>query len=680
MRKLLPLAALLAVLLGALVGAPGAAQSFVGRAPAPEFPPGLDWINTDRALTLEELRGKVVLLDFWTYGCINCIHVIPDLQALMAKYEDELVVIGVHSAKFYNESETANIQLIAERYGRTEPIVNDAAFNIWSQYGIRAWPSFILIDPEGNILGRHEGEGIYDLFDEVIAGMVEVFDERGTLDRTPLELNAGAVTAPRTPLRFPGHVLADPLGGRLFIADSGHNRIVVTDFQGEVLNVIGDGQARLQDGSFETASFRTPQGMTLAGRDMLYVADTGNHSIRLVDLAERTVRTVAGTGQQEYLFGRSSAPASGGMNSPWDVLWANEQLYIAMAGQHQIWRYRPQQQDLVLHAGSGREELRDGVALMGGLNQPSGLASDGELLYVADSEASAVRRVDLAEGGTLGTLVGTGLFDFGDADGVGDAALLQHPKDVAYAEGLLYVADTYNHKIKQLDPLTRESVTLFGSGTEGWQDGAAEEARFYEPGGLSVMGSALFVADTNNHAVRVANLESLVVRTLTLSDPDGLLRQDAAQQVRYDEEIEAPAVTPAPGEGRLALTLSLPEGYKANHLAPLQVNLTFAGDAVQGAGRTSLSVQEPDYPVTLEFDLTFQEGQGSLNADVLLYYCRETEAELCLIRHALLELPVQVAGGTGGAPGAAARGNDLELSWQPPPVKPLGSPSSPSAP
>ncbi len=668
MRKLLLLATLLAVLLGTLVSAPGAAQSFVGRAPAPEFPPGLDWINTDRALTLEELRGKVVLLDFWTYGCINCIHVIPDLHALMAKYEDELVVIGVHSAKFYNESETANIRLIAERYGRTEPIVNDAAFTIWSEYGIRAWPSFILIDPEGNILGRHEGEGIYDLFDEVISGMVEVFDERGTLDRTPLQLNAGAVTAPRTPLRFPGHVLADPLGGRLFIADSGHNRIVVTDFQGTVLDVIGDGQPRLQDGSFAEASFHTPQGMTLAGKDTLYVADTGNHSIRLVDLAARTVVTAAGTGEQEYLFGRSTAPASGGLNSPWDVLWVNDQLYIAMAGQHQIWRYRPLEQDLVLHAGSGREELRDGVALMGGLNQPSGLATDGQLLYVADSEASAVRRVDVAEGGTLGTLVGTGLFDFGDADGVGDAALLQHPKDVAYSEGMLYVADTYNHKIKQLDPETRESVTLFGSGAEGWQDGAADEARFYEPGGLSVMGSSLFIADTNNHVVRVANLDSLVVRTLALTDPEGLLTREAARQVRYDEVIEAPPVSVAPGEGSLSLTLSLPEGYKANHLAPLQVNLTFEGGAAEATSNTSLTLAEPEYPATLEFDLTFTGGEGSVKADVLLYYCRETEAELCLIRHVLLEVPLAVT--AEGAPGDAAAANSLQLSWQPPALPP----------
>lgn len=662
MRKLILVAAVLAVLLGAVVGAPGAAQSYVGRSPAPEFPTGLDWINTDRELTLEELRGKVVLLDFWTYGCINCIHVIPDLHALESKYPDELVVIGVHSAKFYNESETANIRMIAQRYDRTHPIVNDSAFAIWNQYGIRAWPSFILIDPEGNVLGRHEGESIFDPFDTVIAGMIAEFEERGTLDRSPLELDPNAVTPPRTALRFPGQVLADPLGARLFIADSGHNRIVVTDLAGTVTHVIGNGQGRLQDGSFATASFQRPQGMALAGPDTLYVADTGNHSIRLVNLRAGTVVTVAGTGSQEYLFGRSTAPASGGLNSPWDVLWQDGQLFIAMAGQHQIWRYEPLTQDVVLHAGSGREELRDGVALMGGLNQPSGLATDGSSLFVADAEASAIRRIDLAEGGTMDTVVGTGLFDFGDADGVGAQVRLQHPKDVQYADSVLYVADTYNHKIKLLDPVTRQSTSLLGSGAEGWQDGNGDQAQFYEPGGVSVMGRSLYVADTNNHAVRVANLDSLVVRTVQLSDPAGLLSMQAARTVTYDEVVQAPQVAAAAGEGTLALTLTLPQGYKANHLAPLQVSLSFDGAAAaaQDAAVTS-TVSQPEYPLTLTFPLQLGQGEGLVSADVLMYYCRETASELCLIRQVLLNVPVLT-----GAQGSSS----IDVTWQPPALPP----------
>lgn len=661
MRKSLALVALLAALLGTVVKVPSNAQEYVGVAPAREFPQGLDWINTDRPLTLEELRGKIVLLDFWTYGCINCIHVIPDLQALEEKYADELVVIGVHSAKFANESETANIRMVAERYGRTHPIVNDNSFAIWRSYHIRAWPSFVLIDPEGNVLGRHEGEGIYELFDLAIAGMIRTFEERGTLDRTPMEFGEGEVTAPRTALRFPGGVLADAATERLFIADSGQNRLVVTDFAGEVLHVIGSGEAALEDGSFSEAAFDRPHGMALAGPDTLYVADTGNHSLRLVDLGDRSVSTVAGNGAQEYLFGRSSAPASGGLNSPWDVLWADGQLYVAMAGQHQIWRYDPATESLSLHAGSGIEELRDGVALMGGLNQPSGLATDGSHLFVADSEASAVRQVDLAPGGNLTTLVGTGLFDFGDAEGDFDATLLQHPKAVAYQEGRVYVADTYNHKIKVLDLATGRSATLVGTGEEGWRDG--EAARFYEPGGLSVSGQLLFVADTNNHAVRVVDLGSSQVSTLALSDPAGLLGGPAEEEVRYDEVAQLPSATVAAGDGTLTLVLTLPDGYKANHLAPMRVSVGLEGAVAPLAG-TEQTVEAPEYPLTFEFPVRFADGEGTVSADVLVYYCRETAAELCLIRHALLQLPVEVVPADGGA----HLPTGLEVAWQPPPL------------
>ncbi len=661
MKRLLILAGLLAVALGVSVMQRSTAQSYLGKTTASEFPPGLDWINTDKPLTLSDLKGKIVLLDFWTYGCINCIHVIPDLQALQEKYPDELVVIGVHSAKFLNESQTENIRLIAERYGRTEPIVNDRSFEIWNSYNINAWPSFVLIDPEGKILGRHAGEGIYDLFDVVIAGMITTFEERGTLDRTPVDFNPDGVVAPRTALYFPGQVLADEAGQRLFIADSSNNRIVVTDFRGVVREVIGSGAAELRDGTFEEAGFQRPQGMALADPDTLYVADTGNHSIRLVDLAARTVSTAVGTGEQEYLFDRDSVDASSGLNSPWDVLWLDGQLFIAMAGQHQVWRYDPKEETVFLFAGSGREELRDGPAKRAGLNQPSGLATDGVSLFVADSEASAVRRIDLEPGGAVNTIVGMGLFEFGDVDGVGDEVRLQHPKAVAYSDGLLYVADTYNNKIKRIDPVTRESETLFGTGSPGWLDG--EQAQFHEPGGLSVAGSKLFIADTDNQLIRVADLDTMLVSTLALSDPDGLLVREASEPARFDETLEKAASKVRAGAGVVELELTLPEGYKANDLAPLRVAWSSSSSAVQVSQPAIVAVDEPTYPLVLEFPAQFSEGKALVSGDVTIYYCREVASELCLIRQVQILLPVEVVG--SDAPGGAVD-EVIRVSWQPP--------------
>ncbi len=273
-------------------------EQFGGRVPAPDFPPEVEWINVPAPLTMQALRGKVVLLDFWTYGCINCIHMLPVLAQLEEKYADELVIVSVHSAKFANEGETENIRQIVRRYGIHHPVVNDNQFQVWQAYGVRAWPSYALIDPRGMVLAIDAGELPFEAFDRLVGGMVAAFDEVGEIDRRPLDLAPAGAGAPGTPLLFPGKVLADGAGSRLFIADSNHHRIVIADLATyEVLAVIGSGERGLADGPYGQAAFSQPQGMALGG-DTLYVADTGNHAVRAVDLAGRSVRTIAGTGEQ----------------------------------------------------------------------------------------------------------------------------------------------------------------------------------------------------------------------------------------------------------------------------------------------------------------------------------------------------------------------------------------------
>lgn len=487
---------------------------FTPRVRAPEFPVGLDWLNVSRPLTLADLRGKIVLLDFWTYGCVNCMHVIPDLKRLEAKYPQELVVIGVHTAKFEHEGETENIRRLVLRYELEHPVVNDRHYQVWEAYAVRAWPSFALIDPGGYVVGHHAGERVYGLFDTAIGALIREAEAKGTLDRRPLEVTLAREALPDSPLRFPGKILADGVNNRLFIADSNHNRLVVTDLAGQVQATIGSGIAGQQDGDYRSAQFHRPQGMALADAQTLYVADTENSTIRRVDLASQQVVTVAGTGKQDFIRPASGRALELALNTPWDVLYHQGILYIAMAGQHQLWAYNPDMETVYLLAGTGREALVDGTQLQGSLNQPSGLTTNGQLLFFADAEASAIRSAGLDIGGQLHTLVGTGLFDFGDKDGVGDEALLQHPLAVAYHEGLLYVADTYNSKIKRLDPVTR-AVTTFLGGDRGWQDGVGSEARFDEPGGLSIAQGQLYIADTNNHLIRVADLATGRVRTLS---------------------------------------------------------------------------------------------------------------------------------------------------------------------
>lgn len=490
-----------------------------GTVSAPEFPVGLDWVNTGRPLTMRELRGKVVLLDFWTYCCINCMHALEDLKRLEHKHRESLVVIGVHSAKFDEEKRTENIRQAVMRYGIEHPVVNDADMHVWQQYAVRAWPTFLLIDPHGKIIGSHSGERIYDLFDRVISQLAEHYSSTGALRHGTLDIGPGERRTESPMLMFPGKVLADGPGRRLFVADSNRNRIVVTSLEGALLEVIGSGQQGLANGPFQDAQFTQPQGMALAG-ETLYVADTGNHAVREVDLSARTVQTLAGDGHQDVDWESIPKPLGAcRLNSPWDLELAHGVLFVAMAGNHQVFGIDLEGGYIAGHAGTGREDHVDGPLLAATLAQPSGLTSDRDSLFVADSEISSVRCISLdPRGGHVRTVVGKGLFDFGDVDGVGQEVRLQHPMGIVHVDGNLYIADTYNNKIKCIDLGTLTARTLAGTGEAGLRDGPGLQAMFNEPAGISHSGAVLYVADTNNHAVRMVDLTTSAVSTLKLTD------------------------------------------------------------------------------------------------------------------------------------------------------------------
>ncbi len=437
------------------------------------------------------------------------------MRKLEHKYSRELAVIGVHSPKFIAERDSASVRQAILRLNVGHPVANDRDFRVWRSYAVRAWPTLMFVDPQGKVIGKHEGEFMLEEFDRLIETMLREFDASGWLDRRPLDLVRDGPPA-ETPLRFPGKLIVDEAGGRLIISDTGHNRIIVAGTDGVVRRIIGSGAAGLSDGPAGGARFYQPQGLAVEG-DRLCVADTENHAIRSIDLPRGDVTTIAGTG--EPLMGpRTGGPArQTALSSPWDLVIVNGTVYIAMAGTHQIWAMPPGGGEIHPHTGNGREALIDGPLREASMNQPSGLTTDGERLYVADSEASAIRVIDPGPQGEIRTIIGEGLFEFGDQDGIGPRNVrLQHPLGVAWDQGVVYVADTYNHKIKRLDPRTGECRSVLGSGEAGHADGAAGEARFSEPGGLAAAGGRLFVADTNNHAIRVADLGTSSVATLEL--------------------------------------------------------------------------------------------------------------------------------------------------------------------
>jgi len=510
---------------------------------APEGPiaaPSLDgavaWLNVAAPISLLQLRGKIVVLDFWTYGCVNCMHILRDLKTLEQRFPDELVVIGVHSPKFTNERDTENLRRILVRYEIEHPVANDAGHEIWRRYGVQAWPTRVIIDPAGNLVGTALGEGNLEGFISAIRTVVRVFDpstpefaqslraSEHVINRTPLALDLERTRHVDRALLYPGKVLADHASGRLFIADSNHNRIIVSSLDGTLLETIGSGLQGDNDGIFSQARFYRPQGLVLSQDNELYVADTENHQIRVVDFQARAVHTVAGTGKQGAWSGEGGEAMRIDLNSPWDLALKPGILIITMAGPHQIWVVDLLHDRAYPYAGTGEEARKDGPVNTATFAQPSGLALDGNTLYVADAEANIVRALDLPPGNMVTTIAGGDLFKFGDEDGHGDAARLQHPLGVAVHAGRLFIADTYNHKIKMLDPESRQVTTFAGTGVAGHVDGPATTAQFFEPGGLSVASSTgpgqaavLYVADTNNHAVRMIDLTTKQVSTLAIA-------------------------------------------------------------------------------------------------------------------------------------------------------------------
>ncbi len=485
---------------------------------APELEGGTAWLNTAGPIKLADLKGKIVVLDFWTFCCINCIHTLPDLARLEKKYEKEVVVIGVHSAKFDNEKDTDAIRKAVLRYQISHPVVNDAEMKIWNRFGVSSWPTLAVIDPEGNYVGTTSGEGQYDLLDQVITKQIAEHEKKGTLDRKPIRFDLARYREKGdTPLFFPGKVLADAATDRLFISDSTHHRLVITTLAGNKVAIIGMGEPGFKDGASDVAQFDDPQGVALDG-DTLYVADRKNHAIRAVNLKDNSVKTVAGNGQQNRESrGRGGPPLTIGLNSPWDLYRIEKVLYVAMAGHHQIWKLDLAADRIEPYAGNGREAIADGPLRRAELAQPSGLAFDGKKLYVADSESSSVRAVDLDPAGEVITVVGKpggNLFNFGDVDGVGRAVRLQHALGVAYHDGVLYVADTYNSKIKTIDPAKAECKTWYGGkDSDGW----LTDRPLNEPAGLSVANGKLYVADTNAHRIRVIDIKTKEASTLTIT-------------------------------------------------------------------------------------------------------------------------------------------------------------------
>jgi thiol-disulfide isomerase/thioredoxin len=489
------------------------------RVRAPELVGKGGWLNTGgKNLTLAELRGSIVILDFWTFCCVNCLHVLDELRELEEKHRDTVVIVGVHSPKFVHEADHEAVVDAVERYGVHHPVLDDPELATWKQYAVRAWPTLSVIDPEGYVVAQHSGEGHAHALEALIGELEAEHGARGTLRR-----GDGPYVPPEpvaTDLRFPGKAVGLP-GGGFLVSDTTRHRLVEMAADGEtVVRTIG-GPGVLNE----------PQGLALLPDGRVIVADTVNHALAEYDPGTGDITRVAGTGKQWW----QGSPTSGralevDLSSPWDVAWFGGKVWIAMAGVHQLWTYDPESGTVEVAAGTTNEGLVDGPAAEAWFAQPSGLAAAGDRLWIADSETSALRWIGLD--GVVHTAVGSGLFDFGHRDGAAGQALLQHPLGVtALPDGSVAVSDTYNHALRRYDPATDEVTTL------------ATDLR--EPSGAVLDGEEIVVVESARH------------RLTRLRLPEEAVRVEAAAH-----RTRRPATEVAPGALRLDVVFSAPAGQK----------------------------------------------------------------------------------------------------------------------
>ncbi|MDT0436843.1 MULTISPECIES: NHL domain-containing thioredoxin family protein [Streptomyces] len=584
------------------------------RVRAPELVGKGGWLNTgDHQYTLADLRGRIVVLDFWTFCCVNCLHVLDELRELEEKHSDTVVVIGVHSPKFVHEAEHAAVVDAVERYGVAHPVLDDPELVTWKQYAVRAWPTLVVIDPEGYVVAQHAGEGHVHAIERLVAELEAEHAAKGTLRR-----GDGPYVAPEpepTVLRFPGKAIALP-GGTFLVSDTTRHQLVELAADGEsVLRRIGSGARGLADGPAAHAAFSEPQGLALLGDGAVIVADTVNHALRRVDLATGDVTTAAGTGRQWMQGDPASGPAREvSLSSPWDVAVWQGLVWIAMAGVHQLWALDPADGTVRVTAGTTNEGLVDGPGAEAWFAQPSGLAVSpgGERLWLADSETSALRWVD--RGGAVHTAVGTGLFDFGHRDGAAGQALLQHPLGVtALPDGSVAVADTYNHALRRYDPATGEVTTL------------ATDLR--EPSGAVLSGADIVVVESARHRLTRLRLPEEAVRV-----------ESVAHRTRRA------ATEVAPGTLRLDVIFQAPAGQKLDtRYGPstrLLVSSTPPGllRAGEGAGTGLARVLELDPAVT----------EGVLHVSAMAASCDDDPANpypACHVHQQDWGVPVRLAEG-----------------------------------
>ncbi|XP_064630926.1 NHL repeat-containing protein 2-like isoform X2 [Lineus longissimus] len=595
-------------------------------------------------------------------------HILPDLEALEDKFteNDGVFVVGIHSAKFDNEKLLTNIVSAVLRYGIHHPVVNDQTASLWQQLQVQCWPTLMILGPKNQILLTLMGEGNRELLIEFVGIALEYYKKTDSIRPSHLPMDLAKHHLPSSVLSFPGKVAVNEKGDWIAVSDIGHHRVLIIDKLGMVQYVIGGDRPGFKDGSFKDTKFHSPQGLAWH-KDLVFLADTDNHAIRQIDLSKQEVTTLAGTGEQGHCKQGGAIGTQQPISSPWDLVMGNslgsdvkDMMFIAMAGSHQIWMLFLNDAKWIKNsdykkgtcinfAGSGNEENRNNsYPHRAGFAQPSGLTTacwdNINFLFVADSESSSIRTISLKDGAVKALVGGerdpTNLFASGDVDGKGYDARLQHPLGVAMAgDGTLLVADSYNHKIKQITIKTKECCTLVGHGSQGDEGGRFEDAAFDEPGGLACSpdGSTVYVADTNNHKIKVLNMQERSVSELyvLMSSKDEVSKKGVTPWKRLTPKsakvIECDPIS-VQQEFEVVIKISLPVGSRLTSDAPSSWQLWMEDPSILSVltndTKTSGRITDLDDPPRIRFKIPDSLNNSThdikdIVLECMVYHCND---------------------------------------------------------
>ncbi len=584
------------------------------------------WLNVSRPLEVSDLKDRLILLDFWSYSCVACIQNLPEIKKLEEQFGSKLTVIGVHSGKFENEKDPVAIKKAVIRYDISYPVIDDSDLKIWNSFEVKALPTLVLINPHGNVIKTYVEEDL-----EKIKSDIKHFVSKYKfqVNREPLPILLEKFNTIGNVLSFPTKLeyAADfsyksrhlPV---IFISNSGQNTIIASSLSGEMVLKIGSGKKGFEDGSFDVASFNSPQGIAYRS-GKLYVADFGNNAVREINFKDGVVRTIIGSGIRGDIISEDLDAKDANLSSPTDVDFFGNGIAISNSGTHQILSYNPKDETISVLAGNGMEGSEDGKYPENSLAQTSDMSVFGRKLYFVDATSSALRV--LSEDGEVQTLVGGNLKKSGHVNGSKDQALLQHPLGVLADDTGVYIADSYNQKIRKYDFSSKKIHDLVGK-NRGDKVGSSSISEFDEPEGMIAVLDRFYLADSNNNRILVLSRGSFSTDLLNVMPPLKLPKEGFLQYLPNLQKSEDIVVK---SNSEISIKIDLKNGWKINEDGPSFVNLLELKDDKEANLVSSFdwhSVKSKDLKISKLKDGKTYVLQGSI------YYCEDKPNALCYIK------------------------------------------------